>query len=598
MSCSRAGRRTRRRAAARSSSSMPARPASPPAVHRQHALHQHHSRRRSSRRSPATRRSSAASRASCAGTRSRWSSAPTSSSDGIGGHISTFASAATLYEVGFNHFFRGRDDRPRRRRHLLPGPRRARHLRPRVPRRPPRRAAARELPPRAAAGRRAVVVPAPVADAGLLGIPDGVDGPRADHGDLPGALHALPRRPRPEADVAAQKVWAFLGDGETDEPESLGAITLAVAREARQPDLRHQLQPAAARRPGARQRPDHPGARGGLPRRGLERHQGASGAATGIRCSSKDTDGLLVAAHGRDRRRRVPEVRRRDRRLHPRALLRRGSAAARAGRAPVATTSCKKLRLGGHDPVKVYAAYKAAVEHKGQPTVILARTIKGYGLGEAGEGKNITHQQKKLNEDELQAFRDRFGDPDLRTSEIAQVAVLPARRRQPGDQYLHERRKALGGYVPSPQASTAPRRSKPTSSRLFEEFYKGTERPQGVDDDGVRARCWRRCCATRRSASWSCRSCPTKRAPSAWSRSSAQVGIYSHAGQLYEPVDMDTLLYYKEAKDGQILEEGHHRGRARCRRSSPRAPPTRRTASTRSRSSSTTRCSASSASAT
>ena len=120
--------------------------------------------------------------------------------------------------------------------------------------------AARELPPRAEAGRRPVVVSAPVADARLLGVPDGVDGPRPDHGDLPGALQPLPGGSRPEASDPTRKVWAFLGDGETDEPEALGAITLAVAREARQPDLRHQLQPAAARRPGARQRQDHPGA--------------------------------------------------------------------------------------------------------------------------------------------------------------------------------------------------------------------------------------------------------------------------------------------------------------------------------------------------
>ena len=141
-------------------------------------------------------------------------------------------------------------------------------------------AAARELPPRAEAGRRPVVVPAPVADARVLGGADGLDGPRADHVDLPGALLPLPRGSRPQAQ---------------DRPEGVGVPRrrrdrrarvarrdhAGVAREARQPDLRHQLQPAAARRPGARQRPDHPGARGGLPRRRLERHQGAVGPRVG-----------------------------------------------------------------------------------------------------------------------------------------------------------------------------------------------------------------------------------------------------------------------------------------------------------------------------
>ena len=110
----------------------------------------------------------------------------------------------------------------------------------------------------------------------------------------------------------------------------------------------------------------------------------------------------------------------------------------------------KKLRLGGHDPVKVYNAYKAAVEHKGQPTVILARTIKGYGLGEAGEGKNVTHQQKKLNEADLRTFRARFGIP-ISDEEIADAPFYRPPDDSPELQYLRERRKALGGFVPVAQ---------------------------------------------------------------------------------------------------------------------------------------------------
>src|SRR5439155_611261 len=132
----------------------------------------------------------------------------------------------------------------------------------------------------------------------------------------------------------------------------------------------------------------------------------------------------------------------------------------------------KKMTLGGHDPIKVYNAYKVAVEHKGAPTVILARTIKGYGLGEAGEGKNITHQQKKMNEEELRAFRTRFGIP-VSDTEIGKTPFY----RPPDDsieiKYMRQRREALGGYVPSRRNRSTPLKRVPPE--LFEEFYKGTE---------------------------------------------------------------------------------------------------------------------------
>ena len=196
-------------------------------VHGEHALRQHHPRGRSSRRSRATARSSGASRASCAGTRWRWSCGPTRLSDGIGGHISTFASAATLYEVGFNHFFRGRTDTQDGdiiyfQGHASPGIYARAFLEGRLD-----ETAARELPPRAAAGRRAVVVSAPVADARLLAVPDGVDGPRADHGDLPGALQSLPGGSRPEADIRIRRSGRSSATARPTSPRSLGAITLA-----------------------------------------------------------------------------------------------------------------------------------------------------------------------------------------------------------------------------------------------------------------------------------------------------------------------------------------------------------------------------------
>ena len=132
----------------------------------------------------------------------------------------------------------------------------------------------------------------------------------------------------------------------------------------------------------------------------------------------------------------------------------------------------KKLTLGGHDPIKVYAGYKAAVEHRGQPTVILARTIKGYGIGEAGEGKNITHQQKKLNEEELRAFRARFGIP-IGDDEIADAPFYRPPDSSPEIEYMLERRRQLGGFVPSRKVGTEPLETG-SLPEVFAEFHKGS----------------------------------------------------------------------------------------------------------------------------
>ena len=218
--------------------------------------------------------------------------------DGIGGHISTLRLGGDALRGRLQPLLPGQGRRPRRRHHLLPGPRGARHLRARVSRRPAVGRAARELPPRAAAGRRALVVSASVADAGLLGVPDGVDGPRPDHGDLPGALHALPRGSRAEDAVGLEGLG--VPRRRRDRRARIARRDHAgVAREARQPDLRHQLQPAAARRSGARQRPDHPGARGDLPRRRLERHQGDLGQRVGSAARRRITTACSSSAWAR-----------------------------------------------------------------------------------------------------------------------------------------------------------------------------------------------------------------------------------------------------------------------------------------------------------
>ena len=180
------------------------------------------------------------------------------------------------------------------------------------------------------------------------------------------------------------------------------------------------------------------------------------------------------------------------------------------------------LNRGGHDPTKVYAAYAEAMRSEGRPTVILAKTVKGYGMGAAGEGQNITHQQKKMTDEALYAFRDRFG-LELTDEQIAKKAFYKPAEDSPEMTYLRERREALGGGLP------VRRRRAPESLPV--------PRAVGVQDParGHRAsarspRRWRSCgscrrsCATSRSASTSCRSCPTSRAPSAWRACSASSG--------------------------------------------------------------------------
>jgi len=212
----------------------------------------------------------------------------------------------------------------------------------------------------------------------------------------------------------------------------------------------------------------------------------------------------------------------------------------------------KKMTLGGHDPIKVYNAYKAAVEHKGGPTVVLARTIKGYGLGEAGEGKNITHQQKKMNEEELRAFRTRFGIP-ISDTEVGKTPFYRPAEDSIEIKYMREKRKALGGYVPTRKVRAEA--LKPAAPEIFEEFHKGTE-GRKASTTMVFVRLLSKLLRDKEIGHLVVPIVPDEARTFGMEALFRQVGIYSHAGQMYEPVDMDTLLYYKEASDGQILEEG------------------------------------------
>jgi pyruvate dehydrogenase E1 component len=211
-----------------------------------------------------------------------------------------------------------------------------------------------------------------------------------------------------------------------------------------------------------------------------------------------------------------------------------------------------RMRLGGHDPIKVHAAYKAAVEHSGSPTIILAKTIKGYGLGEAGEGKNITHQQKKLNDDELRLFRSRFGIP-IPDDELHNAPFYRPSDDSAEIKYMQERRTQLGGHMPVRKNRATPLKSVPESH--FEEFYKGTEGRE-ASTTMVFVRLLSKLLRDPEIGKLIVPIIPDEARTFGMEALFRQVGIYSSVGQLYEPVDMATLLYYKEAKDGQILEEG------------------------------------------
>ena len=347
-----------------------------------------------------------------------------------------------------------------------------------------------------------------------------------------------------------QKVWAFLGDGETDEPEALGAISLAA---------REKLDNLIFVINCNLQRLDGPVRGNGKIIQELEAiFRGAGWNVIKVIWGSdwdplleEDVDGVLVkrmneVVDGWYQKYTVESgdfIRRHFFGADPRLLELVKN---------LSDEQLRKLRRGGHDPEKVYAAYKFAVEHKGAPTVILAKTIKGYGLGESGEGKNITHQQKKLNEQELREFRTRFGIP-ISDDEVAEAPFYKPPEDSPEMRYMRERRRQLGGFLPKREVLASP--LKTPSEDLFKEFYKGTEGRE-VSTTMVFVRLLSKLLRDREIGKLIVPIVPDEARTFGMEALFRQAGIYSHVGQLYEPVDSDSLLYYKEAKNGQILEEG------------------------------------------
>jgi pyruvate dehydrogenase E1 component len=467
----------------------------------------------------------------------------------IGGHISTYASLATLSEVGFNHFFRARiGDQPGDlvyfQGHASPG------------------AYARAFLEGRLSEQHLLNFRHELRDSPGLSsyphpwlMPDFWQFPTVSMGIGPiNAIYnarfirylenrdILPRTDR--------KVWAFLGDGEMDEPESTGA--LHVAGRERLDNLIFVVNCNLQRLDG--------------PVRGnssiIQELEGVfRGAGWNVikvlwggawdELFARDTSGLLL--------KRMEECVDGE----YQNFKARGGAYVRKeffGKYPellklvehMTDEELARLPRGGHDPVKVYNAYKRAFEHKGQPSVVLAKTVKGYGLGEAGEGKNITHQQKKLNEEELVYLAHRF-DLNLPQEVIHSISFIKPPEDSPEIRYLRERRDALGGYLPARVPKRIELKTPPLET--FHESLSGS-RGREASTTSAFVSVLKALVKLPDIGKYVVPIIPDEARTFGMESMFRERGIYASTGQLYRPVDSDVLLYYKEAKNGQILEEG------------------------------------------
>ncbi len=468
---------------------------------------------------------------------------------GIGGHISSYSSAATLYEVGFNHFFRAPNgnfpgDMVFFQGHSSPGIYARAYVEGRLSEQDLINFR-RELKPEGGLSSypHPWLMPEfwqfPTVSMGL--------------GPITGIYLARFNRYLEDRGLKSKddaKVWVFMGDGESDEPESLGAITMAS---------REKLDNLIFVINCNLQRLDGPVRGNGKIIQELEAlFRGAQWNVIKVLWGSdwdplfeKDTEGLLAHRMGEvvdgEMQKYVVEdgayVRKNFFGTDPRLLKMVEH---------LSDEQLRKMKRGGHDPEKVYAAYKAAVDFKGAPTVILAQTIKGYGLGESGEGKNITHQQKKLNFEELKEFRTRFNIP-LSDEDVAGTPFFKPGPESEEMKYLLKQRSSLGGFVPQ-RRETFPNLTTPPES-LFEEFYEGTGEHE-VSSTMAYVRILSKLLKDEGVGKYIVPIIPDEARTFGMEALFRQCGIYSHPGQKYDPVDKSSLLYYKEATDGQILEEG------------------------------------------
>ncbi len=474
----------------------------------------------------------------------------------LGGHLSTYASCATLYEVGFNHYWRASSERHPGDMVFIQG-----HSSPGIYARAYLEGRLNEEQLRYF--RREVSGPGLSSYPHPWLMPKFWQFPTVSMGL--GAMMAIfqarfIRYLEHRGIVAAsdRRVWCFLGDGEMDEPESMGAITMPV---------REKLDNLVFVINCNLQRLDGPVRGNGKVIQELEAaFLGAGWNVIKVLWGSR-WDPLLAKDHKGLLRRVMEECVDGE----YQNFKAKGGAYTREhffGKYPelkamVANMSDEeiwRLNRGGHDPHKVNAAYAAAVAHQGQPTVILAKTVKGFGLGKAGEGQMITHQAKKLNDEALKAFRDRFNIPVA----DADIAGVPFARPAPDSEeirYLRERRAALGGYVPVRLTEADPLVVPPLEA--FESLLEGSgDREMSTTMAFVRILIT--LLKDKNIGKHIVPIVPDEARTFGMEGMFRQVGIYSSVGQLYTPQDADTLAYYREDKKGQILEEGINEAGALC----------------------------------
>ncbi len=469
-------------------------------------------------------------------------------SPGVGGHIASFQSAATLYDVGFNHFFRAANDKFGGdliffQGHSSPGVYARAFLEGRLTE------DQMDNFRQETGGNGLSSYPHPWL------MPDFWQFPTVSMGlgPLQGIYQARFLKylhDRGIADTSDRKVWVFCGDGEMDEPESLGAISLAS---------REKLDNLIFVINCNLQRLDGPVRGNGKIIQELESDFRGSGwnvlkviwGSYWDPLLAMDKDGLL--------KKRMEECVDGE----YQNFKAKGGAYTREhffGKYPqlmemVAAMSDQdiwRLNRGGHDPHKVYAAYAAATQHKGQPTVILAKTVKGYGMGDAGEAQNTTHQQKSMDIDSLKAFRDRFDLP-LTDEQVESLSFYRPPADSPEMVYMAERRSAMGGSVPA-------RRRKGNELVVpelsaFENMLTATGERE-ISTTMAFVRILSTLVRDKQLGKYVVPIVPDEARTFGMEGMFRQLGIYSSAGQLYEPQDNDQVMYYKESKDGQILEEG------------------------------------------
>ncbi len=467
----------------------------------------------------------------------------------LGGHIASYQSAATLYEVGFNHFWRAPTDEHRGDLVYIQG-----HSSPGIY---ARAFLEGRLTEEQLRGFRQEVS----REEGLSSyphpwlMPEFWQFPTVSMGL--GPLMAIYQARfmkylagRGIGTVEGRKVWAFMGDGEMDEPESMGAISLAG---------RERLDNLVFVVNCNLQRLDGPVRGNGKIIQELETNFRGAGWNVIKVVWGSNWDPLIAADHDGQLLRRMEEAVDGDYQTYKA----RDGAFVREhffGKYPqtrelVADMSDEeiwRLTRGGHDQQKVYAAYAAASKHKGQPTVILAKTVKGYGMGEAGEGQNITHQQKKMTGQALLAFRDRFELP-LTDEQVQEVGFFKPPDDDPAMAYLRERREALGGGLPARVAAAEPL---PVPGV---EIFKGQLEGTGEREISTTMAFVRILSALVRDKQLGPRIVPIVPDESrtfGMEGMFRQLGIFSQVGQLYQPEDAEQLMFYKEDPHGQILQEG------------------------------------------